>query len=152
MRNEIRDAVVTEVQSRILEASLQQALVPGGLPLDVLVNDTLYHEKKRLEINTSAPNRDADLAFWGQVKLRLGTAGETDLRRLLQEISARFVAEVLGNFRDSVYRLSTSVLPRTLPVLLNAMSPQRLLSKGMPDLSDTVRIEGDIEGLRRAER
>lgn len=152
MRNEIRDAVVTEVQSRILEACLQQAAVPGGLPLDVLVNDTLYHEKKRLEFNPGAPNRDADLAFWGQVKLRLGTAGEADLRRLLQEIIARFVAEVLGNFRDAVYRLSTSVLPRALPLLLNAMSPQRLLSKGIPDLSDTVRIEGDVEGLRRAER
>jgi glycerol-3-phosphate O-acyltransferase len=152
MRNEIRDAVVTEVQSRILEACLQQAGVAGGLPLDVLVNDTLYHEKKRLEIHASAPDRDADLAFWGQVKHRLGTAGESELRRLLGEIIARFVQEVLGNFSDPVYRLSTSVLPKTLPVLLNAMSPQRLLSKGLPDLRDTISIEGDVEGLRRAER
>ncbi|MCB9729717.1 MAG: 1-acyl-sn-glycerol-3-phosphate acyltransferase [Deltaproteobacteria bacterium] len=152
MRNEIRDAVVTEVESRILEACLRQAELPGGLPLDVLVNDTLYHEKKRLELHPQAPGRDDDLAFWGHVKSRLGNAGGPELRRLLQEIIDRFVREVLGNFSDAVYRLSTSVLPRTLPVLLNAMSPQRLLSKGMPDLSDTIRIEGDIEGLRRCER
>ena len=152
MRNEIRDAVVTEVQSRVLAACLAQSEVPGGMPLDVVVNDTLYHEKKRLERYKKAPNWAVDLAFWDEVKGRLGRAGESELRRLLDRIIRRFTTEVLGNFNPRVYDLSTKVLPRALPLLLNAFSPRKLLDRGgLPELSDSIILQGRIDALRRCQ-
>ncbi len=151
MRNEIRDAVVVEVRSRVLEAAIAQAGVPGGMPLDVVVNDTLYHEKKRLEIYKNAPERGVDLAFWEEIRSRLSRAGEPELKRLLERIIGRFTDEVLGNFTPWVYDLSTKVLPRALPMLLNAMSPRRMVVRGMPDLSDTVVLQGRLDALRRCQ-
>ncbi|MGM0577098.1 MAG: 1-acyl-sn-glycerol-3-phosphate acyltransferase [Myxococcota bacterium] len=149
MRNEIRDAVVTDVNSRVLGACLRQATAPGGMPLDVLINDTLYHEKKRLEIHKGVRNWAADYAFWDTVKSRLGRANEDELRRLLDRIISRYTEEVLGNFNPAVYGLATKVLPRTLPVLLNAMSPRRMLDRGIPSVDDTVVIKGRVDALRR---
>ena len=151
MRNEIRDAVVTEVNSRVLAACLQQADMPGGMPLDVLVNDTLFHEKKRLELHKSAQERGADLAFWDGVKGRLGRAGEAELRRILEGVISRFTAEILGNFSPRVYALSTGVLPRALPLLLNGFSPRRLMERGIPELADSIILRGRVDALRRCQ-
>lgn len=151
MRNDLRDAVVTEVRSRTLESCAAQAQLPGGLPLDVLINDTLFHERKRLETDRDSPTRSSDLAFWDAAKSELSHAGETDLRRLLDEIIGRFANEVLGNFNPTVYGAVTKVAPRALSGLLNAMSPLRMMqSGGLPDIGDTIRIQGRVDALRRA--
>ncbi|MDP6944369.1 MAG: hypothetical protein QF464_09495, partial [Myxococcota bacterium] len=122
MRNELRDAVVVEVTSRMMTAAVRQSETEDGVPLDVLVNDTLYHEKKRLEMHKSAAGWAVDLAFWDRVKGRLAHAGDDELRQLLEQIVGRFVEEVLGNFSPWVYEASTRVMPTALPLLLNALS------------------------------
>ena len=63
MRNDQRDIVVTEVQSRILAACVRQTNHGDGLPLDVLINDTLYHEQKRMETDRRSPRRASDQVF-----------------------------------------------------------------------------------------
>lgn len=153
MRNDLRDAVVVEVKSRIVAACIRQAESPGGMPLDVLINETLYHEKKRLDTDPGTPRYAADQAFWSDIKSRLGKAGEAELRRLLEKIVDRFASEVLGNFRPWVYGMATKVLPRALPMLLNAMSPKKLLagSAGVPDISQSILIQGRVDLLRRCQ-
>lgn len=150
MRNELRDAAIVEVRSRIVDACLRQARLPEGMPLDVLINDTLYHEKQRLERDHSSPSRDQDLAFWERVRSRLGKAGEAEQKELLVRIVESFTEEVRGNFNPWVYDLATRFLPRALPVLLNAVSPKRLFSRGLPNIAETVTIDGDVDALRRA--
>ena len=150
MKDAVRDAAIVEVRSRVLEACIAQAQHADGVPLDVLINDTLYHEKKRLEIDQSAASRAADIAFWDKVKRRLGRASELQQRRLLEQIIDRFTAEILGHFEPWVYDVSTAVLPRVLPLLLNAASPTRLATGGMPSLSDTITLEGHVDALRRS--
>ena len=134
----------------MMTACVRQAEA-GELPLDVLINDTLYHEKKRLEVHGSAPNWAADLAFWDRIKGRLSHAGDGELRQLLEQIIARFVDEVLGNFSPTVYDASTRVLPTALPLLLNALSPRKLASAGVPDLRRSIELEGRIDALRRCQ-
>lgn len=151
MRNELRDAVVVEVTSRIMAACLGQAEEGSGAPLDVLINDTLYHEKKRLETHQGAPNWAGDLAFWDRVKGRLAHAGDEELRYLLEQIVGRFAEEVLGNFSPWVYEASTRVLPTALPLLLNALSPRKLLEGEVPDLRRSIRLEGQLDALRRCQ-
>ncbi len=152
MRNDLRDAAVVEVRSRIVAACIQQAALPDGLPLDVLINETLYFERKRLTADKTSPTWAADLAFWDDVKSRLSRAGEAEMRRLLERIVDRFVGEIVGNFNPWVYSMATRVLPKGLPMLLNAISPKRLLTEGgLPDIGDTIRIQGQVGALRRSQ-
>ena len=153
MQNELRDAVVTEVQARILAACVRQAELSSGVPLDVVINETLYYELKRLETETNVKRREADSAFWKGIKRRLGHAGNAQQRSLLKQIIERFTCEVLGNFNPRVYDVATRVLPKALPLLLNGLSPKRVLARGgLPDLGDSIRIQGDLEGLQRAQK
>jgi len=149
MRNDLRDAALVELRSRIVDACIAQAALDDGLPLDVLINDTLYHEKKRLETDRESPVRAQDAAFWDGVKSRLSKAGDSELKELLKGIVERFTEEIRGNFSPWVYGMATSVMPKALPLLLNALSPKRLMSRGMPDIAETINIRGNVEGLRR---
>ncbi|TNF25164.1 MAG: hypothetical protein EP329_23575 [Deltaproteobacteria bacterium] len=149
MRNDLRDAALVELRSRIVDACITQASLEDGLPLDVLINDTLYHEKKRLETDRESPVRAQDAAFWDGVKSRLGKANEAELKEILKSIVERFTEEVRGNFSPWVYGMATKVMPKALPLLLNALSPKRLVSRGMPDISETINIHGNVDTLRR---
>ncbi len=149
MQNTLRDAAIVEVRSRVLEACLTQAQLPDGLPLDVLVNDTLYHERKRLEIDRKSPTWAEDLAFWDSIKNRLGRASDGEVKDIVKSILERFTDEIRGNFNPVLYGIATRVMPKALPMLLNAMSPKRLLARGIPDISETIRIQGNVAAIKR---
>lgn len=150
MRNDLRDAAIIELRSRLLEACLKQSQLPGGLSLDVLINDTLFHERKRLDTDRSSPTWAADVSFWDGIKSKLGRSGPAQHRQLLSAIIERFTEEVRGNFNPMVFQFATKVMPRALPVLLNAVSPKRLFRRGVPEMADTIKLQGNIEGLQRA--
>jgi len=149
MQNALRDAAIVEVRSRVLEACLMQSQLPDGMPLDVLVNDTLYHERKRLEVDRKSTTWAEDLSFWDTIKNRLGRASDNEIKDILKSVLERFTEEIRGNFNPVLYNIATRVLPRALPMLLNAMSPKRLLQRGLPDISDTVRIQGNVQAIKR---
>ena len=121
MQNALRDAAIIEVRSRVLEACLMQAQLPDGMPLDVLVNDTLYHERKRLEIDRKSPTWAEDLAFWDNIKNRLGRASEPELKDILRSVLERFTEEIRSNFSPVLYRVATRILPRALPMLFTSL-------------------------------
>lgn len=156
MRHEDRERIQVEVVSRIVERYIRQArTAPEGF-LETLVNDTLYYERKRLETE-----RDRTLAkdwsrFYDGVQRHLRHASERDLQDLLERIAQRFVAEVVGNFDPRIYGFATRVLPPGLWMLLNAMSPARLISQlqsANRDLSGHIRLSGEVEAAKRlAER
>lgn len=150
MQNTLRDAAMVEVRSRVLEACLMQSQLPAGMPLDVLVNDTLHHEKRRLEVDRKSPNWEKDVAFWESIKARLGRSSNEEVKDIIKAVIDRFTDEIRGNFNPFLYGVATKVMPKALPVLLNAMSPKRLISRGVPDIAETIRIQGHIEGLKKA--
>ena len=125
MRPEDRDRIQVEVVSRIVENHMKRARsAPEGY-LETLVNDTLYHEQQRLKRESSSKRVRDDKSFYGGIKRRMRHASDHDLRGLIDEMSRHFVREVVGNFDDRVYKLSTSVIPTGLSLLLNAQSPAR---------------------------
>ena len=153
MRNDLRDSVVTELSSRILEACVRQAELPGGMPLDVVINETLYFETKRLDSEKNRRRRKADKKFWSGIKHKLGKASDQQQRQLLQQVVGRLAEEVCGNFNPRVYAAATKVLPKALPFVLNAVSPKKIaLREGIPEVGDTIRIQGSIDALRRCQK
>jgi glycerol-3-phosphate O-acyltransferase len=149
MRPEDRERIQVEVVSRIVDRYVQRAQgAPDGY-LETQVNDTVYHERRRLE-HSRGSKAKAEAEFYEGVRKRMSHGSERDLRQLIEEMSARFAAEVVGNFDERVYKLATSAIPAGLWGLLNAMSPQRLLSlEGMREgLGKHLRVEGEVEHVK----
>ncbi|HVY60188.1 MAG TPA: 1-acyl-sn-glycerol-3-phosphate acyltransferase [Planctomycetota bacterium] len=152
MRPEDRERATIEVACRVLGEKLLQA-EKGGPAVDAWIHDTIYEERKRLE-RERGPARDADAAFYHEARQRALTASEEEKKAILRGIVERFVGEIAGNFDPRVYALATSVVPGGLALLLNALSPHRLLSQfpALPSLSTNVLIRGETETLKRLDK
>jgi glycerol-3-phosphate O-acyltransferase len=115
--------------------------------LETLVNDTLYHERQRLERNTRDKRAKDDHAFYARVKTRMGHASERDLRALIEQMARRFAAEIVGNFDQRVYQLSTRAIPTMLSFMLSTLSPGRLMSINSlrRGLADHLVVQGEVD-------
>ncbi|HEY3354571.1 MAG TPA: 1-acyl-sn-glycerol-3-phosphate acyltransferase [Polyangia bacterium] len=143
MRAEDRQRIQVEVAQRVVDRYAAQAgAAPEGF-LQTVVNDTIYHERRRLSKAGRAETKD-ERAYYKRAARRLRRASETELRALLDDMARRFVAEVVGNFDPRVYQLSTTVIPTALSLLLHAMSPMRLLALDgvRRGLADHLKVQG----------
>ncbi len=150
MRVEDRERIQVEVVSRVVERQVHNARSATDGYLEMLINDTLYHERKRLEREDRGKHK-SDWSFYDNVLKKMNHSSERDLQTLLEMICRRFVEEVVGKFDPRVYGFATRAVPAGLWGLLNAMSPKRLFAfngvrKG---LADHLRIEGEVDHLRK---
>jgi glycerol-3-phosphate O-acyltransferase len=146
MRTEDRDRALTEVQSRVVDAVIDRA-GQGGPPLDEILAESIYQERRRLKDD---PN-DKDETFWREVKSKLWRSSDRTQRELLRMAVRHYAEEVVGNFDPRVYKAVTRAGPATLGLLLNAVSPKRLLTQlpKLPQIDDALVIQGEVEHLRR---
>ena len=133
MRTTDRERVRVEVVSRVVSTCHTDA-TSGGLPLENLLNDTLYRARKRLEREAPSALRTQDLQFWNEVGRKLARASEQELLILIRRSCERYVAEIMGNLNELFYELTTTVAPFGLSAVLNGLSPKRLLNglEGIP--------------------
>ncbi len=155
MKPEDKERIQVEVVSRVVEDHIKRARTAPTGYLEHLVNDTLYHERLRLEKeNPDQPRIKADRAVYRPMRARLRHASPSDLQSMLQTLSRHLVDEVTGHFDPRVYRVATRVVPPGLSLLLNAMSPTRLAS--LRDLrttvADHVELGGEIEQVKELSR
>lgn len=148
MRPEDRERAQIEAATRVVDRTV--AAARSSLDLEAAISDTLYHERRRLERAKHDARFKADSAFYQKLQRRLRHASDADLRHLLDQIPRRFAAEIVGNFDDNVYKLSTTVVPTGLSLLLGAMTPKSFtsLSSLRRGLSDHMRIEGAVDHVR----
>lgn len=137
--------IAAEVRARVLESRVGAA-TGGGQPLEQVLNETLFHEKRRL---ARAHDNDAR-AFYQDIALRLARATDGELQRMLSSVVSRYIAEIEGHFNPRIYKLATSALPLGTGALLNAMSARRLFVNGtVPSFDNRLQIHGDTEQLHR---
>ena len=136
--------------SRVL-ASRVAATSTSGQPLDEVLADSLFHEQRRLKTERPSRQRDVERARWESIRRALPNASESELRSLLEQVATSYVEEIVGNFDERIYRFSTRLLPPALGLLLNAVSPRRLMRDlpRLPDLKQTVVFQGELDHLRR---
>lgn len=153
MRQEDRERATIEAATRVVDRLVVRAKTPEDL--EIALSDTLYHERRRLERERSSrPRTRSDQAFYHDMQRRLRHASAADLRRALDEVARRFAREIVGSFDDRVYRLSTTVVPTGLSLLLGATTPTKLrsLSGLRRGLSDHLELQGALESVRRLEK
>lgn len=150
MRQEDRERALTDVQHRVVEACVFRA-ENAGPPLDEVLAESIFQEKKRLREESKGRSHGMDQDFWRNVQDAFHRSNERTQRDLLGRIVRHYAEEVVGNFNDRVYQSVTRALPPALGLLLNAASPKRLLSRlpHLPPIEDAVIVQGHIEELRR---
>jgi glycerol-3-phosphate O-acyltransferase len=140
-----------EVVAREVDRVLSRTSRPGGRPLSEVINDTLYHERLRLQHAADDERGRADRAFHAQVRHELPHASPDRQRALVRSIVERYVREITGHFDPRVYSFATRVLPYGLSGLMQGFSPLGLLHelRGSSRLDDHLLLEGEVKGLQR---
>lgn len=138
--------IAAEVRARVLDERAVAA-ARGGQPLEQVLNETLFHEKRRL---ARANDRDDARAFYQDIAVRLARASDGELQRMLSSVVSRYIAEIEGHFNPRIYKLATRALPLGTGALLNAMSARRLFVNGtIPSFDNRLQVHGDTDLLHR---
>ena len=155
MRRDDQERIVTELVSRVSERQIRNSdglYGSRGGSLQEVLEDSLYFERRRLDAdNGKSPAYPKDVAFWDDIQSTLRHASEADQRKLLRRVIQTYAEEIRGHFDTRVYALATQVIPSGLGLLLNAVSPKRLIQNlpELPRLEDRILIQGEVEQLRR---
>jgi glycerol-3-phosphate O-acyltransferase len=149
LRAQDEDHVVQTVIERVTARVVAQAGSPGGQPLEEVVTQTLIDERGRLE-HANGPRADGDRAFYADLQHELARVDSGRMYALVRSVVTHYAGEIRGHFDPRVYAFATRALPVGLTVLLNGMSPARVLAHRheMLNLSDHVLIEGEVATLR----
>jgi glycerol-3-phosphate O-acyltransferase len=141
MRPEDKERALGLVTGRVAAAHRGQE--------EELLADSLFHEQRRLRHSHDALAA-ADTRFWSEVQRELMRSSGVDHQALFARAVRRYAEEICGNFNDTVYKLSTKLLPGTLNALLNAVSPTQLVAARAPrTLEESVLIQGEVETFQR---
>jgi glycerol-3-phosphate O-acyltransferase len=122
VKPEDREAVLVEVVQRVVDRWSR-----GPHQAEEAVLDTLYEERRRLEAHPNSADTPERAALYERVRQEAAKAAPERQRELLRLLVEGFAEEVRGSFDPGVYNLATRAIPPALNVLLNALSPLRLL-------------------------
>ena len=146
MRAEDRERVLEEVVSRVLQDNIQNAFKKKNT-LDVVINDTIYHERRRLESEKLTKARKQELLYWKKNNKRLLNGSEEEQKKILKEIITSFAEEIIGKFDPRVYQMVTKFVPAAMNLGLNMLAPGIYCSQfpKWPKLADRVLIQGEVK-------
>ena len=146
MDHKDKERVLVEVVQRVLDAY-------GGESqrVEQAIFDTIFEERKRLETERDQNLAQKQAQMYDRIHSEAIHADPVRQRELLKRVIRFFAEEVVGHFDPRVYGFATRVAPHGLNLLLNAMSPIKLvrsIPKGLSDLDEQLEIVGDTETLR----
>lgn len=149
MRARDKERVLTELRSRLVDEVTKRGHV------EEVLADSIYFERRRLKEDRSA-DRDHELLFWARAREELARAGERGQIDLLKRVIDRYSNEICGQFDERVYDTVTRAGEPMLGLLLNAVSPKKILgplfdlnAPHLPRFDDAVVLQGEIEQLKR---
>ncbi len=147
-----KERLQVDVENRIMEKY-------GGDPREMerIILDTLFDERHRLEKEKDDERSREDKKFYDQIHSRAIDADTQQMRLILKEMTRHFFDEVVGRFDPKVFKFATGVVPPSLTLLLNSMSPLRMVSfikggdnsGGYKTLDDQIIIQGEVEAYRK---
>ncbi len=150
--NELRPQIVEEVTRRVVEARRVAALAHPDESLAYTLNDLVIHELKRLR-RVAPPDTVEDKKRVDTIARALNRgADDGDLAQLLRDQVHAYADDIAGSFSMPAYRVASRILPSVLSLLLSPQNLKRGLV-GLGTMDNRVRVDGDLEQLRRlAER
>lgn len=152
MRTQDRDRVLSELSSRVVE----EIALGGAARVEEVLAESVYLEGQRVQ---GGGGDDAEAAFWAHARQSMRRASERAQLDLLRLVVARYADEICGRFDERVYGSVTRAGEPMLGLLLNAVSPKKILGPMMdpvlhghlpalPRFDDNVVLQGETEALR----
>ncbi|MCP4499356.1 MAG: hypothetical protein GY822_05240 [Deltaproteobacteria bacterium] len=150
MREEDQERILTEVQSRVVQGVCDVS-EHGGAPLDEVVADSIYHEMRRLKDAKDSKQKREDHVFYSGVRQRMQRASHETHADLVRQVAKRYSEEISGNFDERIYQAVTKAGAPAMGMLLNAVSPKRLMRRfpELPTVDEAIVVQGEVEQLRR---
>lgn len=150
MRKEDQDRIRVELRSRMVARVAEGATTRGGR-LDERLAESVFTERQRLSHEPDGKRKKNDQLFWGRVESKMRRASDSVLLSLIGDAVNHYADEISGNFDERVYQAVTRAGVPALGLLLNAVSPKRLVSQmpALPQLDQAVLLRGELEQLRR---
>ncbi|HKY62293.1 MAG TPA: 1-acyl-sn-glycerol-3-phosphate acyltransferase [bacterium] len=150
MKSADQKRVVVEVVERVLHDQTRDTS-----KVESLIFDTLYEERRRLETEKDRKKAKEEARFYRRLQEKALRGGHEQQREVLAELIRHFAQEVLGHFNEAIYRVATRIVPVGLNLLLNTLSPLKLMRNfpgGFGKLDDQILIEGhdvDFQNLSK---
>lgn len=150
VRPEDQASILRSVEDRVTAQIIRRAM-SRGWQLDELLSESLYHERRRLKEERPSKTRERDVRFWDHVQGGLRRGSEEEKKKLAREVVRHYGEEISGNFDERVYQFATRLMPPALGLLLNAVSPMRLVSRlpELPKIDEALLIQGEVRQLQR---
>jgi glycerol-3-phosphate O-acyltransferase len=150
-----RDAILADVERRVLAGRLAAAERSPDASLEYVLNEIAFAEIKRLEA-TGGKQAAKQLGRWRELAGRLGRISASEHRAELEKLIAYYARDIVGNFDPRVYRFANDVMPPALSVLFAPLGlglghgslAERWRMLG--GLADRIRIEGAVDAARAA--
>lgn len=156
--NEERSHLVREVSRRVYGDYLRHSRERESAQLEYVLNETAYFEIERLRTETGPEEEVHDIGWWRSLARRVGDMSEDEKRSLLHDLIQTYTDDTAGRFDPRVFKFTSGVLPVGLSLLFKTQDlgylPETLthLRSGLRhlrDLSQRVRVEGEVDTLRR---
>jgi glycerol-3-phosphate O-acyltransferase len=153
MRVEDRERVIEEVVSRVVQEKIEAAFRTKS-SLETIINDTIYHERRRLESGKLNKKEKQDLLYWKKINKRFLNASEEEQKKILKEIVTGFTQEIMGYFNPRVYRVVTKLVPWGVSLLLGLLHPALWWSTfpKLAKLSERIVIQGEVKLLQALDK
>jgi glycerol-3-phosphate O-acyltransferase len=146
-----KERILTDVVARVVEEQTGRA----GVQLDELVADSVFHELRRLKGEAGD-----EVAFWHGLKREVGHASTRELQSMVRRITRRYAEEICGRFDERVYDAVTRAGEPVMGLLLNAISPRRLVEglphalgggglPALPGVDQSIVVQGAVSTLHR---
>jgi glycerol-3-phosphate O-acyltransferase len=151
MRAADKERILGDVVARVVEEQAGHA----GPALDEFIADSVFHELRRLR-----GEHGDEVDFWLGLKRDVGQASPRELQSMLRRLARRYAEEICGRFDDRVYDAVTRAGEPAMGLLLNAVSPRRLLegfprvvggggAAALPGVDDSIVVQGAVAALHR---
>ena len=159
---EDRPYVVADVARRVYKEYLLRARQKkDAAGLEYVLNDAAFREITRLSGERGPEDEIRSRSWWIKTSKQLAEMSEQQKRDIMRELVDDYTEDIAGQFKPSVYKLTTQALPLGLGMLFKAQDLKDVTSnlpditgtlKQLRDLGERVVVDGDVDTLRELAR
>jgi len=135
----------TEIVTRILEYNLNKNNL-----MDTIY-DVIYNEKKRLKTEKHDKTYQNDKEFFKDIIKKSKNSDISMQKKLLKQIASHYLNEISSEFKPLIYEISTTILPISISIMLNALSPKKIIKNKLtpPPLEHNIIMKGEYKKLQK---
>lgn len=143
-----REAICREVVERVARRVAFESATRLEYTVEALLSEAAHVELARMEERGLPADKQL---YWRKLAQTVSRARDEDSLEELRRVSEKYATDAIGHFSQAAYWLATGLVPAGIALALSSEARWSMLGGGgsLSGLADRVRIEGNIEHLRR---